>query len=42
MTFLSLMTNNKMRYFEQEDILYFTISDEPEANSIEIGCILYL
>ncbi|WP_287726278.1 DUF2283 domain-containing protein [Microcystis sp. M061S2] len=26
-----------MRYFEQEDILYLTISDEPEANSVEIN-----
>jgi uncharacterized protein YuzE len=31
------MINPKMRYFEQEDILYLTISDEPEANSIEIN-----
>ncbi|MFM7908261.1 MAG: DUF2283 domain-containing protein [Microcystis sp.] len=26
-----------MRYFEQEDILHLTISDEPEANSVEIN-----
>ncbi len=26
-----------MKYFEQEDILYLTISDEPEANSVEIN-----
>ena len=26
-----------MRYFEQEDILYLTISDEPEAKSVEIN-----
>ncbi|MCA2652757.1 MAG: DUF2283 domain-containing protein [Microcystis sp. M061S2] len=31
------MSNPKMRYFEQEDILYLTISDEPEANSVEIN-----
>ncbi|MDJ0601761.1 MAG: DUF2283 domain-containing protein [Crocosphaera sp.] len=27
----------RMKYFEQEDILYLTISDEPEANSVEIN-----
>ncbi|MFM2381188.1 MAG: hypothetical protein RLZZ143_3771 [Cyanobacteriota bacterium] len=26
------MSKPKMRYFEQEDILHLTISDEPEAN----------
>ena len=26
-----------MRYFEQEDILHLTISEEPEANSVEIN-----
>ncbi|WP_228008337.1 DUF2283 domain-containing protein [Microcystis aeruginosa] len=26
-----------MRYFEQEDILHLTISDEPEAKSVEIN-----
>ena len=31
------MNNAKMKYFEQEDILYLTISDEPEANSVEIS-----
>ena len=31
------MSNPKMRYFEQEDILYLTISDEPEAKSVEIN-----
>jgi len=31
------MSNAKMRYFEQEDILHLTISDEPEANSVEIN-----
>ena len=31
------MSNPKMRYFEQEDILHLTISDEPEVNSVEIN-----
>ncbi|EAZ89315.1 DUF2283 domain-containing protein [Crocosphaera chwakensis] len=31
------MNNAKMKYFEEEDILYLTISDEPEANSVEIN-----
>ena len=31
------MSNAKMRYFEEEDILHLTISDEPEANSVEIN-----
>ncbi|QGZ92105.1 DUF2283 domain-containing protein [Microcystis aeruginosa] len=31
------MSNPKMRYFEQEDILHLTISDESEANSVEIN-----
>ncbi len=31
------MSNPKMRYFEQEDILHLTISEEPEANSVEIN-----
>ena len=31
------MNNAKMRYFEQEDILHLTISNEPEANSVEIN-----
>ncbi len=26
-----------MKYFEQEDILYLTISDKPEVNSVEIS-----
>jgi uncharacterized protein YuzE len=30
------MSKPKMRYFE-EDILHLTISDEPEANSVEIN-----
>ena len=30
---------NKMstKYFEREDILHLVISDEPEANSVELG-----
>jgi uncharacterized protein YuzE len=31
------MSKTKMSYFEQEDILHLTISDEPEANSVEIN-----
>jgi uncharacterized protein YuzE len=31
------MSNPKMTYFEQEDILHLTISDEREANSVEIS-----
>ncbi len=31
------MNNAKMKYFEPEDILYLTISDELEANSVEIS-----
>jgi uncharacterized protein YuzE len=31
------MNETKMRYFEKEDILHVTISDEPEANSVEIN-----
>jgi uncharacterized protein YuzE len=31
------MSNAKMRYFEQEDILHLTISNQPEANSVEIN-----
>ena len=30
------MKKPKMTYFEQEDILHLVISDEEEANSIEI------
>ena len=29
------MGKTKMRYFEQEDILYLAISDDPENGSIE-------
>lgn len=31
------MNKTSIRYFEKEDILHLIISDEPEANSIEIG-----
>ena len=31
------MNNAKTYYFEKEDILHLMISDEPEANSVEIS-----
>lgn len=31
------MSNAKMNYFETEDVLHVTLSDEPEANSVEIS-----
>jgi uncharacterized protein YuzE len=31
------MTKPKMAYFEQEDILHLVISEEEEANSIELS-----
>ncbi|MCA9962682.1 MAG: DUF2283 domain-containing protein [Anaerolineales bacterium] len=31
------MNKTSMRYFEEEDILHLVVSDEPEANSIELG-----
>lgn len=31
------MSKTSMRYFEEEDILHLVVSDEPEANSIELG-----
>ncbi len=31
------MDRAKMRYFEQEDILYLEISDDPENGSIELS-----
>ena len=34
---MSSMSNAKMKYFEEEDILHLNISDEPEANSVEIN-----
>ncbi|MBZ8180488.1 DUF2283 domain-containing protein [Oscillatoria salina] len=31
------MNQTKMTYFEQEDILHLTISEEPETASVEIS-----
>jgi uncharacterized protein YuzE len=31
------MNKTKMTYFETDDILHFAISDEEEANSVEIS-----
>ncbi len=31
------MNKTSIRYFEKEDVLHLVISDEPEANSIELG-----
>ena len=31
------MNNSKMKYFEDDDILHFLISEEKEAGSIEIS-----
>ena len=31
------MDKAKMKYFEQEDILYLEISDDPENGSIELS-----
>ena len=31
------MNKPSIRYFEKEDILHLVVSDEPEANSIELG-----
>lgn len=31
------MNNAKMAYFEKEDVLHLTISDEREAGSVEIS-----
>jgi uncharacterized protein YuzE len=31
------MNKTMIRYFEKEDILHLVISDEAEANSIELG-----
>ena len=31
------MSKTSIRYFEKEDILHLVVSDEPEANSIELG-----
>lgn len=34
---IMINNNTKMTYFETEDILHLTISDEPEVNSIELS-----
>ena len=31
------MTHSKLSYFEQEDILHLVISEEDEANSLELN-----
>lgn len=31
------MNKTSIRYIEKEDILHLVISEEPEANSIELG-----
>jgi uncharacterized protein YuzE len=31
------MTKSKMKYFEREDILHLVMSDEDEANSVELS-----
>lgn len=31
------MNKTSLMYFEKEDILHLVVSDEPEANSIELG-----
>lgn len=31
------MTHSKLSYFEQEDILHLVISEEDEANSLELS-----
>ena len=31
------MSNPQMSYFEAEDVLHLVISDEPEANSVEVS-----
>lgn len=31
------MTNTRMVYFEENDILHLSVSDEPEAGSIELS-----
>ena len=31
------MSKTRVRYFEQEDVLYLIIGDEPEGRSIEIS-----
>ena len=31
------MTNPRIKYFEQEDVLHLVISDEPEFRSVELS-----
>lgn len=31
------MSNTRMVYFEENDVLYLSVSDEPEAGSIELS-----
>lgn len=31
------MSETRMVYFEDDDVLHLTISDEPEANSVELS-----
>jgi len=31
------MSNPRMMYFEQDDVLHLAISDEPEAGSVELA-----
>jgi hypothetical protein len=31
------MNKTRMRYFEQEDVLYLVISEEPESRSLELS-----
>ncbi len=31
------MSENRMKYFAQEDILHLALSDEPEAGSVEVS-----
>jgi uncharacterized protein YuzE len=31
------MNKTRVRYFEQEDILHLTITDEPESRSLELS-----
>lgn len=34
------MNKTSMHYFEEEDILHLSFSDEPEAGSIELGATI--
>ena len=31
------MSNPRIRYFEQEDMIHLVITDEPESRSVELG-----